>query len=185
MSEESTEYQLTVDGREFTDAMRLLVRTSKRSAANEMTLTYADGDLVAEISGAATGVPAEGTWPGTVTLSRNAINAFARVEAGKTVLAVTPDERLKVGGTSFPCRRAPLQSVSIDLPLDPTLLQLLRLRGAHADEELLAAGLLEEVEKAEKKLAEMIQSAVHQLEEIGDFRERIDQMVRRHVYGEN
>jgi hypothetical protein len=185
MSEDTPEYELTVDGGKFADAMRLLARTSKRSAANEMTLAYADGELVAEISGAAAGVPAEGTWPGTVTLSLRATSVFARVEAGKTVLAVTPDERLKVGGTSFPCRRAPLRNLSIDLALDPTLVQLLRLRVAHTDEELLAAGLAEEVTQAEKKLAEMIGSAVLRLKEVGDFSEAISDMVRRHVYGES
>lgn len=183
MSKGGTTYELTVDGRELTDAMRLLVR-SKRSAGKEMTLTFAD-ERVAEISGAAVGVAAKGTWPGTVTLTRNATSSLARVGKEKNVLTVTPDERLKVGGTSFRCRRAPLRSVSIDLPLDPTLTQLLRLRGAHADEDLLAAGLLERVEQAQKKLADMIQSAALRLKEVGDFREPIDQIVRRRVYGES
>ncbi|CAN5703381.1 hypothetical protein BH23GEM9_BH23GEM9_20240 [soil metagenome] len=184
MSDDNTTYELTVNGSEFADAMRLLDRTSKRSAANEMTLTFADGELVGEISGAAVGVPAEGTWPGTVTLTRTATSAFARAGTEKIVIAVTSDDRLKVGGTSFACRRAPLRSVSIDLPLDPTLVQLLRLRGAHADEELLAAGLLEQVKQAEKKLADMIDSAALRLKEVGDYRRPIDHIVRRQVYDE-
>lgn len=184
MTDDSGLYQLAVDGAEFADAMRLLVRTSKRSAANEMTLTFSDGELIAEISGAAVGVSAEGTWPGAVTLTRDAASALARVGTGSIVVAVTPDERLKAGGTSFACRCAPLPTVSIDLPLDPTLVQLLQLRGAHADEDLLAAGLLEQVEQAEKKLADMIHSAALRLKEVGDFHAPIDHIVRRHVYGE-
>lgn len=103
MREGTPGYELTVDGREFAGAMRTLGRTSKRSAASEMTLTYAGGELVAEISGAAVGVSAEGAWLGTVTISRKAIEVLARLDAGKTILTVTPDERLKVGSTFLSC----------------------------------------------------------------------------------
>lgn len=176
-------HELVVDGGELAESMRLLNKMSKHSASSELALTFGGDELMATLVGASVSVPAKGTWPGTVTVHAGVLKVCARMAAGPTALRVTNDERLEVGGVSFSCRCSPLATVRIELPLDPTLRDILMLRDEYSDEELLAAGLLEQVQAAEQKLESHVSSAAACLKDIGDFRERIRQMVQYEVYG--
>jgi hypothetical protein len=176
-------HELVVDGAEFAKSIRLLVRTSGDSAASEFTLRFEDGEIVADVAGASVSIPARGTWSGVVTVHRRALAVLATIAGGPTPIVITEDGMLRVGGLSFTCRFTPLTHLNLDLALDPSLLQVLRLRRDHTDEELLAAGLLDQVEQAERELDRMIESSANRLQEVGNFLADIREMVRREVYG--
>jgi len=65
----------------------------------------------------------------------------------------------------------------LDLILEPRLVELLRLRITHSDEELLTAGLLKRVTEAERERDSLIASASDGLRSLGDFRAAIQEMV--------
>jgi hypothetical protein len=65
----------------------------------------------------------------------------------------------------------------LDLILEATLAELLRLRITHSDEELLTAGVLKRVAEAERERDSLIASASDELRRLGDFRAAIREMV--------
>jgi len=169
---------LTVNASDLSDAVRPIVRASRRSAANEATFSFANGDLVIEVAGVAATVPATGVWPGVATVPKSALGMLANVSGRVLEIRITAENRLHIGGMSFDARWHEGTLTPTDLPIDPPLNDVLRLRQAHSDEALLAHGLLERVALAEAEAARSIENAVDQLKPLGDFRAAIFKLVR-------
>ncbi len=175
--------RLAVEASSLASAVRQILRASRRSAADEITLSYEKGSLVIEATGAAVSVPAEGQWPGIATAHNSMLRLLAKLEGGAIEMWFGADGRLHVGTTSCDARWSQSPVPIVDLPLEPTLRQILRLRLDYSDEELLAAGLLNRVTQAERERDAHIANALHHLKALGDFRAALTEMVRREVYG--
>lgn len=174
---------LTVSRDEFTSAARSLSRLSKHSSATELTLTFEDDELVMSVAGAAISVPAAGEWPGTAAVTKGILVALARLEGDPLRITLGEGDQIRIGSLSTDVRWSPDRLPEIDLPLDPSLLQLLRLRLTHSDEALVSAGLFEHTIEADEEMDRLIASAASTLEPLGKFEERIPRMVREEVFG--
>lgn len=173
--------RLTLETSDFVAAIRPMVKASKRSAASDVTFSYSRGDLVLSCAGVEVSAPASGDWHGTASTHKSVLGLLVKLKGKAMEVAFTDDGRLHVGPMSFDARWLEGTSPQVDLALEPTLLQLLRLRFTHSDESLLAAGLLERVLRAERERDRHIESAAHRLEDLGDFRSAINTLVRDSV----
>lgn len=176
--------RLEIDGAELADAIKPIVRASAKSAAGEVVLGYDAGMLTIEAVGLETSVPATGVWDGACTTHKSVLRMLASVPRRTIVVAVTGDGRLHIDATSLPARWRPGPKPRIDLPLEPDLRALLRLRIEHTDEELLAAGLVERVEQAERERDRLVGNAAYQLRPLGDFEAEIATLVARAIRAE-
>ena len=170
-----------MDGGDLVNAVKPIVRASAKSAAGEVVLSFEAKMLTIEAAGLDTSVSATGIWNGACTTNKNALRLFATVPRQTIIISVTGDDRLHIGATSLPARWRPGPKPQIDLPLEPDLRALLRLRIEHSDEDLLGAGLLERVERAERDRDRLVKNAAHWLKQLGDFEAEIATLVARRI----
>ena len=173
--------RLEMDGGDLVNAVKPIVRASAKSAAGEVVLSFEAKMLTIEAAGLDTSVSATGIWNGACTTNKNALRLFATVPRQTIIISVTGDDRLHIGATSLPARWRPGPKPQIDLPLEPDLRALLRLRIEHSDEDLLGAGLLERVERAERDRDRLVKNAAHWLKQLGDFEAEIATLVARRI----
>jgi hypothetical protein len=169
--------RLVLDGAELRDALEPILRASARSAASEVTVRFADGMLIVDAVGVSGSVPASGVWDGFCTTDKSALHLLASAPKGELSISVTPDGRLVVGSASVSGRWGRGSAPQVELSLEPPLRDVLRLRMTHSDEELLATGLLQRVQQAERQRDRLVREAAARLSSLGEFQDRIAEIV--------
>jgi hypothetical protein len=93
----SRTYELLLDGRQLSDALRLLLRTRQKSGTAELVLWFDGEELICVLGSASAAVPASGTWPASVSLDKSALTAFRK--AGDGPRLTVEDGRLSIDGS--------------------------------------------------------------------------------------
>lgn len=169
--------RLTIDAADLRDAVRPILRASKLSAANEITFTFEEGELVISREGVAASVPATGEWTGMATISARVLPMLTRVEGGAVEVSFEGD-LLKIGKMTFEGRWHGGAQFGVDVPLELSLFEILALRVRYSDEALVAHGLFDRVMTAERELQRLVGNASHSLNVLGNFRSGIEELVR-------
>lgn len=140
----------------------------RRSSAAEVSFGFENGALEISVPGVVLGIPATGCWPGAVRVATRSLRALIGVgpPAGSLKLSVEGG-RLKIGDFLCICTVHENPGPRIDLPIHPTLVQLLELRLTHSMELLRAQGHAAIVEEAEAQRDELIAQAAAALKPLG------------------
>lgn len=154
-----------------------MLKAARRSAADEVMLSYENGELIIDAGGASASVPASGNWNGVASVRRSVLGTRTSFKDGPVEFTVTADGRVQIGPMTVDARWTQRPKPQLDLILEATLAELLRLRITHSDEELLTAGVLKRVAEAERERDSLIASASDELRRLGDFRAAIREMV--------
>ncbi|MBI4408512.1 MAG: hypothetical protein HY561_02310 [Gemmatimonadetes bacterium] len=160
--------RLEVDGAELIEAARFLRKMARASAGSELLLSYADATLVLEILGTTYSVPASGTWPGVCRVAKRFVGLLAKIPKGRVSLTVMETGHLHVENSTVECLWERAASAKIEMPVNPTLLEVLRVAAEHTPADLAASGLLELVIKADGERKDRMRQAAAALKPFGD-----------------
>lgn len=160
--------RLEVAKPEFIEELKRLTKVLGRRSAGDALLRYEDGKLRISIGGAEVGMAAHGQWQGEGRVSAAWIRAFVKVPpAQDPVVFEVQGGRMRVGGSSIPCRWQVPGAPTIEVALSMGLRDRLRLGFAHAEAELEKSGLAPTVADARTELEERIAAAAKQLAPLG------------------
>lgn len=187
MSDPPHPLHLGVAREELADALRVLRRAMpKRRRMPEALFSYDAGDLVLRLGGAELRIAAWGRWSGVVRAAGQAVITIDPFLLRNDPVPVHVENgRIKIGTCSILCawqEAAPDRPV---VPVDPSLLHLLRLPREHDAAAILEAGLLGVVRDALDRRDRILERAIRVLAplEIGraDLERCLDaELDRRH-----
>lgn len=182
MNPAGSRFAVEVARSELHAVLKSLLKLAKGSEKAEAVMTLSDGDLVFDLPGANIGVPASGQWDGAVRFP----GAFAL----RLARALPPDNpmhiyvergRLHFASLSIDCTVDADVPPVIELPLDPSLADLLCVYFFHSDVEIEKAGLRPMIEEAKEKLEHVVTAAHNALYPVGVTRDELHRLVREAV----
>lgn len=178
------EARLEVSGKDVREAARYLAKTAKHSEGGEVLLTFDDGDLVLEVLGTAYRIPAKGEWPGVCRAGRGVVGLLARAPTGDFSIVVMETGHLHVGDSSVECCWDDVAGERIELPVNPTALDILGAAFRSPPDVIAASGMTELVLKAEQERRDRVRRAAEILKPFGNCHELIDRWVEGRIRGE-
>lgn len=159
---------LEVPRQVFVIELQRMFRVVRRRNAGQALLLYDVDTLLVRVPGTECAIPAIGTWRGEAQISSTWLRAIATLPPeGDPLVVAYHNGRLKIGSSSTSCRWAPVGSAVIEVPLDLTLLDKLRLTQAHTPETLDNSGLAKLVADARSEAGRRIAAAARELAPLG------------------
>lgn len=169
--------RLTVKARSLRAALRTLAKSSP--VVSLAVVREEDGELVIEIGGTRVGVKARGTWLGRVRLNGEwMLNVWRYVPATGDLDVAYEGGFLKIGVIAV---RAGWQDIApetdIELPVNPTLRDLLCIPLAFTEAEIASCGLAPVVEGALARRRRLEDQVWNHLDALGVVREDVQDLV--------
>jgi hypothetical protein len=159
---------LTVERAALFDLLKTASKLGKPSDKAEAVLSFDGQSLGIEMTGMAFEVPATGEWEGEVLVPAGLIVRLGRhLPSGDQLAVSVKKERLWIEDFSVSCKRQPAFGKRIELPMDPTLQQILSLPHHYSRVTIERSGLTKTVEEAEEKMERCISRAAVNLRPLG------------------
>jgi len=181
---------LVVSKNELTVAAKRLVRSTAKSRLrdSELVLRFRDWYLLLEIPGGAVEVPATGRWPGLVRVPAIVLLLLAKGEPpGDPVELEIQDAEFHVRAGSahlkFKAQREDISPQHLEVALDATDREYLRLAVDHSPAQILSSGLEKRVNGAEKRFQVLVDQAYLHLLQYGILRDDLEASLRALVTG--
>lgn len=175
-------FSVQVDRSELAAALRTLSKFIKRDQAAEAVISLVDSALQIDLPGGAVGVAADGQWEGEVRAPGSFIVRLAKALPPSDPMPIHVDQdRLHFASLSVLCTIQPARCSTIELPLDPSLIDILRVRLDHSDDEIEQAGLSPLVREAEQRRDSIVLQAHNSLRTLSVNRTDILDLVERSV----
>jgi len=128
---------LTVPRKELIEALKMLRKHAKKKGAGDSILSYEDGMLTIQISGAVARAEAHGDWPGEARVPGRRISRLGpAVPPGDPVEISVEQGRLNIGSLSFNCVWQQKGASRILLPLDAPLPVILSAALKYSQDEI-------------------------------------------------
>lgn len=161
-------HSVSMSRADFLEALKPVKGLIKLKDVADALISMEGEFLTIAVVGLATSVAAEGAWPGEVRVPGRFIVALAKMPPpGDPIRFEVRDGRLYVGALSVACAEQDAWKSEIELPLAPSLEELLQLSYQHPPERIERAGLKKRVEEAREKAAALIQKAAPILAPLG------------------
>jgi len=181
---------LVVSRSELTVAAKRLARSTAKSdvPASELVLRFRDGHLTLETRSGAVEIAATGRWPGLVRVPGVVLLLLAKGEPlGDPVELECQDADLHVraGGAhlKFKAQREDISPQHLEVMLDATDREYLRLAVDHSPAQILSSGLEKRVAGAEKRFQTSVDQAYATLSHLGISRADLESTLRALVTG--
>jgi hypothetical protein len=176
---DETGFRLTVSRPEFLQMLATFKRFSTKPDMGDVRIRMEGEEVVFSLTGIAAGVAAKGTWPGEVRAPGRLVVALDKAPPdGDPIRIEVRAGRLVAGGFSIGCTIQAADEPRIELPLDATLLEVLRVAASHSKEEIRESGLESVVSAAEEKAGKLVGKALKALEPLGIERRDLIELVR-------
>lgn len=160
--------RLEVAKADLVEELKRLAKVLGRRRGAEALLRYEGGKLRICIAGAEVGMAAHGQWQGEARVSADWLRAFGKVPpAMDPVVVQVEGGRMRVGGSSIPCRWQVPGAAVIEVPLGMGLRERLQLAARYPESELTKSGLSSLVSEAQAELEKRIAAAAKQLAPLG------------------
>lgn len=157
-----------------------LVRSPKN--ASEALISMEGDSLCFSVIGIATYVQAEGSWTGEVRISGAFLLALAKMPPpGDPMIVSVRDGRFHFGPMSTACVEQESWKSEISLPLDPSIVEILRLAFHYPPERVERAGLKKRVEEAQTRAAKLLDLAAVTLAPLGITRADLRDLLHRNL----
>jgi len=148
-------------------AFRLLRKLCRPKRGEEAVLSFDGACLHIDCAGMTVAPAADGIWPSQIRIPADFLMALARIPpSGDPVRFSVKDGRLHVGSCSIACILQAAWTKSIELPMTPSLAQIVALQFTHTAEEIATAGYSKLVDDAESAAESRIAKAAKQLEDL-------------------
>lgn len=177
---------LGVDRAELAGALKTLLPQVRRRRDVEPTLTFDSGLLRIRVGGVAARARAEGSWQVEAIVPRMLILALAsELPPVDPVPIWIEGSRIHVGPTRMGCRvqstepAAPTEGVQ--LPAEPTLLEVLRLTVDHTEGQIRLVGLLPRLRRALEEQEKRTERAINALVPLGVTPDAVRSLVSQSV----
>jgi hypothetical protein len=168
----------------FIEELKRLKRVVTRKQPGQVVLSYADGYLTLAVGGGEIQLPATGRWPGEARASGAWMSALARVPpVADPVIFQVKGGRLHVATLSMECQWQRKESASLELPLNATWIDTLRLALQNDETTLERSGLAGRVANARQAASACIDNAMKHLAALGVERSELEALVIRAVRG--
>jgi hypothetical protein len=164
----------------FATLNRLLPARSRKSG--ELVLSFAGGLLAIEGPGAGLEVAATGTWPGRARVSASITKMMATAPPdGDPLMLGYSEGRLVLAGSTTLRFKAAWEDISparLEIPIDATDRDLLRVADSQTSAELTSAGLTGLVCTAEQRFQKVVDLTHAPLAKYGVARSRLEVALR-------
>jgi hypothetical protein len=187
---DTTKRCLVVSRSELTVAAKRLTHSTPTSGlrTSDLVLRFRDGHLVLEIPGAAVEVPATGRWPGLVRVPGMVLLLFAKGEPPGDPVELEcqdADFHVRAGGAhmKFKAQREDISPLHLEVTLNATDREYLRLAVDHSPAQILSSGLEKRVASAEKRFQASVDHAYSTLSHFGVSRADLESTLRALVTG--
>ena len=169
---------LAVEKRAFIQALRSL-RISARARQNDEALIYYNDELLCiRLLDMVVEVPAKGTWVGRVRVNARTLIPLVTFPPDPDPLPLTFSEgRFFIAGWSVNAQWQPAVSGVVEVPANPTCMDLLSLESRYTFEELVDAGLDESINSARATLRTCLGDAARALEPTGLTLKDLEELV--------
>jgi hypothetical protein len=149
---------------DFLMMLKPLKRFARRKQVEDAILSMEGGELVIALVGFSSGAPVTGNWTGEVRVPGGLLVRIATAPpAGDPIRLVVRDGRLHIGTLAVNCVVQKASKSKIELPLDPDLVTVLRLRLLYPPDQLERAGLAIRLAEAEAKARKLVTQAAQVL----------------------
>lgn len=170
----------------FVEELRRFKRVVARKNVGEVVLAFSDGTLSLRVGGAELRLPASGRWPGEARASAAWMAQLARVPPTKDPVVIqVKSGRLQVAMLSVSCHWQRIDSATLELPLNATLIDTLRLALQHEPAILERSGLARPVLDAGQAADRCIDRAMVHLAPLGIARQDVEALVARTILAQN
>lgn len=176
---------LTVPRAPLITAAKRLTRaaTEKRIKAAEVVLRFEERHLFLEVPGGTDAVPATGCWPGSLRVSGMVLILFAKGEWPAELIELSYADgylHIRVGGAriKYQAHWQDISTSRIDIALDATDRDYLRLPLTYAPAQITSSGLDKQVAAAEERLQKDIDRAFAVLAPYLISRSHLEEFVR-------
>lgn len=190
MVEPAPLYRLAVGRQELAESLKLLsvAKPKGKNADADCTFEHFGGILTMAAPGAATELTAPGSWPRMVRASLRALlDLRTRLPRGDPLTLSYEGGRLWIVKFSIPAQLGgPLVGAAdaqLDLPLNPKIIDYVRLKRRHGRDELLRLGMWNAVASAEQEFESRVKSAAKLLAPLGITESRLRAFVETLLAG--
>jgi len=178
--------ELIVKGSDLHDALRSLRKFSRRLKGFDATLSYEEGGLLIQAGGVGAAASAEGSWPGVATAPLIFfVRGLTGIPKEDTVRIWYEVGRLHVANQSWKrsigATWTPQGRPSVQVSLNASLIELLRLAINHSPADLESMGVLRKVQAAAERRDQLVQRAAELLNELEIEHSSLEALVDRHV----
>jgi hypothetical protein len=157
-------HDISMERADFLEALKPLKSLVKAKELAEAVLSMEGENLTIALVGVATYVRARGAWPGEVRVPGLFMVKLAKMPPpGDPIRFQVRDERLHIGSLFVACVVQDSWKSEIELSLDPSLTDLLRLHYEYPADRIERAGLTKRVEEAKGRASKMIRKAASAL----------------------
>ncbi len=172
-------WSLQISRNELQTAIASLALLHDAPRSVSATLEWEDGHLLIRAPGLQCSALASGEWPGRVTVGLAFLLGFLKtgLPGGDPIQLKVTGGKFRVGTAVAACTTDEKRTNRIELPLDPPLLDLLRVPGRYTAAEIEEAGLTAWIEKAQKARASAVLAAAKVLEPLGLTVEQLEGLV--------
>ena len=150
---------------DFLTAFRPLKKHVKKSDPGQAIIAMNEGALSFSAVGITVGMKVDGSLgPGERRVPAKFLLGLARYPPPGDPITITAyGDRIRIGDVSIQCVITNTWRSNIELPLEPTLYQVLALRFQYTKEEIERAGLTARLAKAEEVVEKRIEKALEPL----------------------
>jgi len=164
--------------REFEQALRGLAKISRFNQSSEAVIGFADGDLEVTVGGATVRVSAQGTWPGEAVMDAALLMGVGRLlPTGDPLTLAVEETTFSIQRWRAPCRWQVPEIAAIEVPMNASRLDYLRLGLVHTLDQLDRSGIRPEYDKAVEHRDGDITAAHNYLREYGVTHEEVRKLV--------
>lgn len=163
--------------------LRKLVKKAQL-AKSELVLDFAQDSVALTLGVAKVTLPAIGCGSGRVFMSGLALDAVSMAANGLSaadVLVRIDEKMVHFGTTGVSCRWVREEPASILLPLNASLIDVLKLRYRYSQDEIAAAGLEQRLFEVEEAKAGLIARAAETLKPLGISSAALDHFVTERI----
>lgn len=162
------EFHLEVDRKELAEAINRVSVSLPRKGDLEVRIEFQGGYMSLASAGASTQVAVEGLWPGFVRASLRALQRIKdKLPPSDPLPLRFSNGRLHIENWSVPGTWQDLGATPISLTIQPTLLDLLRVRAQEPAAKVVSSGLSSAVEGAVLKTRRLVGEAAGILSPLG------------------
>ena len=159
---------LSIERSELAGLLKTASKFGKPTDKSDAVLSFDGQALSIEMTGMALEVPAAGQWEGEVLVPTGVIVRLARhLPPGDPLKVSVAKERLWIQDFSVSCKRQYALGKRIELPLDPTLQEILTLPHRYSAMTIERSGLSKVVEEAQENMERRIARAAVNLKPLG------------------
>jgi hypothetical protein len=179
-------YELVVDGGHLRQGLRWFEKVRKIRATEKALISFDRTFMLVEALDRGFVARASGEWPGTAKVNATLVAALAKAPpAAEDVRVAYADGKLRIGSLSVACEWQPVSVSMMNIRAAPDWVEALAMKYRLPRGRIVAEGLAERVEDAERQMDRLIVRCAKSLAPLhvseADLRELVEKRLIAHL----